>query len=94
MQLEVQGHVLPFWKPPINISKEPDCHGSWVFQHSNHLPGHAEKQYTCLKTNAQDCIYPLGSCQSGNDAPMPEAYYNPMAQASVTKNQTEKCVDN
>ena len=27
MQLEVQGGVLPFWKPPINISREPDCHG-------------------------------------------------------------------
>ena len=27
MPLEVQGCVLPFWKPPINISKEPDCHG-------------------------------------------------------------------
>ena len=24
---EVQGRVLPFWKPPINIFKEPDCHG-------------------------------------------------------------------
>ena len=27
MYLEVQGRVLPFWKPLINISKEPDCHG-------------------------------------------------------------------
>ena len=27
MYLEVQGRVLPFWKPPINISMEPDCHG-------------------------------------------------------------------
>ena len=27
MQLEVQGRVLPFWKPQINISKDPDCHG-------------------------------------------------------------------
>ena len=28
MQLdEVQGCILPFWKPPINISEEPDCHG-------------------------------------------------------------------
>ena len=25
--LEVQGRALPFWKPPINIFKEPDCHG-------------------------------------------------------------------
>ena len=25
--LKVQGCVLPFWKPPINISKDPDCHG-------------------------------------------------------------------
>ena len=29
MYLEVQGRVLPFWKPLINISKEPDCHGCW-----------------------------------------------------------------
>ena len=27
MPLEVQGRVLLFWKPPINIFKEPDCHG-------------------------------------------------------------------
>ena len=27
MHLKAQGRVLPFWKPPINISKEPDCHG-------------------------------------------------------------------
>ena len=27
MQIEVQGRALPFWKPPINIFKEPDCHG-------------------------------------------------------------------
>ena len=29
MYLEVQGRVLPFWKPLINIFKEPDCHGCW-----------------------------------------------------------------
>ena len=29
MYLEVQGCVLPFWKPLINIFKEPDCHGCW-----------------------------------------------------------------
>ena len=27
MPLDVQGRVLPFWKPPINIFEEPDCHG-------------------------------------------------------------------
>ena len=27
MSLEVQVHVLPFWKPLINISKDPDSHG-------------------------------------------------------------------
>ena len=27
MFLEVQGCTLPFWKPPINISMEPDLHG-------------------------------------------------------------------
>ena len=25
--LEAQGHVLHFWKPPINICLEPDCQG-------------------------------------------------------------------
>ena len=29
MYLEVQGRVLPFWKPLINVSKEPDCYGCW-----------------------------------------------------------------
>ena len=24
---EIQDCVLPFWKPPINISKKPYCHG-------------------------------------------------------------------
>ena len=27
MPLEVQGHVVPFRKPPINISLEPGCQG-------------------------------------------------------------------
>ena len=27
MPIEVQGHVLPFWKPPINISLDLDCQG-------------------------------------------------------------------
>ena len=26
MHLEEQGRALPFLKPPINISKDPDCH--------------------------------------------------------------------
>ena len=25
VSLEIQGHVLPFWKPPIKICLEPDC---------------------------------------------------------------------
>ena len=26
MPPEVQGHVLPFWKPPVNILWDLDCH--------------------------------------------------------------------
>ena len=27
MPIEVQGHVLPLWKPPINIFWDKDYHG-------------------------------------------------------------------
>ena len=37
------GHVLPFWKPPINISSKTRL--SLVLQHFKHLSGHAEKSY-------------------------------------------------
>ena len=30
---------------------------SWVLQRSKHLPGKAEKLYTSLKTDAQNCIF-------------------------------------
>ena len=65
MHLEVQGRVLPFWKPPINILKEPDCH--WCCSALNisqamvkieiYLVGY----YKRLKTNAQDCNFHLFS---------------------------------
>ena len=27
VSLEIRGHILPFWKPPIKIYLEPDCQG-------------------------------------------------------------------
>ena len=37
---------------------------SWVLQSIEHLPGHAEKLYTCLKTIAQNCnkLTKMDSC--------------------------------
>ena len=54
MQLEVQGRVLPFWKPQINISKEPDYHG--CCSALNICQAMLKKLYTRLKTNTQNCI--------------------------------------
>ena len=59
MPLEVQGHVLPFWKPPINMSQDLDCHGgcSTVNVCQAMLKNRILliSYYKRLKTNAQDC---------------------------------------
>ena len=59
MQLEVQGRVLPFWKPPINISKDPDCHGCCsalnISQVMLKIVFLLVSYYKLLNTNAQDC---------------------------------------
>ena len=58
--LEVQGRVLPFWKPLINIFKEPDCHGCCsalnVSQAMLKIVFLLVSYYKRLKTNAKDCI--------------------------------------
>ena len=59
MPLEVQGRVLPFWKPPINISKEPDCHGCCstlnISQGMLKIVFFLASYCKRLKTNAQNC---------------------------------------
>ena len=59
MPLEVQGPVLPFWKPLINISKEPDCHGCCsalnISQGMLKIVFYLVSYYKLLKTNAQNC---------------------------------------
>ena len=57
--LEVQGRVLPFWKPPINISKDPDCHGCCsalnISQVMLKIVFLLVSYYKLLNTNAHDC---------------------------------------
>ena len=59
MSLEVQGRVLHFWKPHINIFKDPDCHGYCsalnISQAMLKIVFLLVIYYKLLKTNAQDC---------------------------------------
>ena len=58
--LDVQGRVLPFWKPLINIFKEPECHGCCstlnISQAMQKIAFFLVSYYKRLKTNAQNCI--------------------------------------
>ena len=45
MPFETQGGVLPFRKPPINISWDPDCYGSAGTLNVYQVLGHASKLY-------------------------------------------------
>ena len=59
MLLEVQGRILPFWKPLINIFKKPDCHGCFsalnISQVMLKIVFLLVSYYKLLNTNAQDC---------------------------------------
>ena len=59
MPLEVQGRVLPFWKPLINIFKELDCHGCCsalnISQAMLKIVFLQVSYYKRLKTNVQNC---------------------------------------
>ena len=59
VSIEVQGRVLPFWKPLINIFKEPDCHGCCttlnISQAMLKIVFFLVSYYNLLKTNAQNC---------------------------------------
>ena len=61
MPLEVQDSDLPFWKPPIKISKDPDCHGCCsalnISQVMLKIVFLLVSYYKLLNTNAQDCMF-------------------------------------
>ena len=63
MPLEMQGCVLPFWIPLINISNESYCHGCCntlnISQGMLKIVFYLVSYYKRLKTNAQNCTYAI-----------------------------------
>ena len=57
--LEVQGHIVPFWKPPINVSLDPGCQGCCTLQMSTKacwkMMFYYIGYYIRKITNANDC---------------------------------------